>query len=170
MAKKSGMTVSGFPKFKAMLSKLGAAGPAAGAGALYREGERIMTTSKRDFVPTDLGPLRASGHVVPPDVQSGRLVVVLAFGGAASEYAVYVHEGTGPAVGRPPFMPPPEALEGWAKRHGIPEENLFALARAIGRKGLTPTKYLETPLLEAARDMDKRLAADVRRDLERLGR
>lgn len=33
-------------------------------------------------------------------------------------------------------MPPPDALAGWARRHGLPASALFVLARAIGRRGI----------------------------------
>ncbi len=129
--------------------------------ALYREAERIMADSKQHHVPVDLGTLKGSGHVQLPVVSGTRVVVTMGYGGAASGYAVYLHEGTGPVVGRPPFMPPVDAIRKWAKRKGIPEEAAFAIARAIGQRGQRPLKYLETPANNARRGMDKRLAQDV---------
>ena len=158
----------GGEKLQAALRRAGAAGPKLAGSALYREGERVMTRSKREFVPVDMGVLRASGHVQAPKADTLGVVVTLGYGGAAQRYALYVHEGTGPAVGRAPFMLPPEALRGWARRHGIPEDALYPLARAIGRRGLRPLKYLEKPLLEAVPGMDARLAADVRRGVKAL--
>jgi hypothetical protein len=122
------LTVTGFPKLEAALRRLGDRGPRAGLGALYREGERIMTEAKRR-TPVATGALRASGQVVT----DGPTRVVLAFGNAAATYAVFVHEDL-------------------QARHMNGE-----------------AKFLERPLLEAARDMDKRLAAEVRREVERLG-
>lgn len=124
------------------------------------EGEQIMTEAKRR-VPVDLGTLRDSGVVDGPEIAASVLTVTLGFGGPAAGYAVYVHEGTGPAVGRPAFMPPTSALRGWAQRHGIPESALFALARSIGRRGLTPRKFLEGPALEASAGMGARLGAAI---------
>lgn len=158
----------GGERLAAALRRAGAAGPKLAGSALYREGERVMTRSKREFVPVDMGVLRSSGHVQAPKADALGVVVMLGYGGAAQRYALYVHEGTGPAVGRPPFTPPPEALRGWARRHGIPEDALYPLARAIGRRGLRPLKYLEKPLLEAAPGMDARLAADVRAGVRAL--
>lgn len=61
------------------------------AKALYQEAQIEMTESKRR-VPVDTGVLRASGHVQEP-VRSGKSVsVMLAYGGAAEQYAVIVHE------------------------------------------------------------------------------
>ncbi len=47
-------------------------------------------------------------------------------------YAAVMEEGRRPGA----KMPPPDALRGWARRHGIPESALFVLARAIGKRGI----------------------------------
>lgn len=60
--------------------------------ALYVEGERIMTLSKRDYVPVDMGVLRGSGQVEQPHVRGTHAEVVLGYGGAASDYALVQHE------------------------------------------------------------------------------
>jgi hypothetical protein len=120
---------------------------------LYQEGEAVMAKSK-PLVPVDLGALRASGRVSPPVSTANSITVTLGYGGTASLYAVYVHEGIGPAVGRPPFMPPVGPFEDWAARHGM-EGAGFLIARAVGQRGIKPTKYLERPFLEHARNMMK---------------
>ena len=64
-----------------------------GAG-LFVLGEKIMNTSKREFVPVDFGVLRASGHVQPPIRGKGREIsVALVYGGPAAPYAIVQHEG-----------------------------------------------------------------------------
>lgn len=87
--------------------------------ALYKEGTRIMKESKMR-VPVNLGVLRSSGHVQKPVVSGTRITVDLGYGGPAEPYALYLHEGTGPAVGRPQFFPPPDEIEKWmaTKREG----------------------------------------------------
>lgn len=60
--------------------------------ALRTEAETIMTTSKTQFVPVDLGVLRASGHVQQPVEKGGAVEVTLAYGGAAEAYALIQHE------------------------------------------------------------------------------
>lgn len=63
------------------------------AGALRQEAEVIMTRSKRDFVPVDLGTLRSSGHVEDPKIGvDGTISVTLAYGSAAAPYALIQHE------------------------------------------------------------------------------
>ena len=73
--------------------------------ALYREGQIEMTEAKRR-TPVDTRPnqsypytraphpgqLRNSGLVHPPERRGQRISVTLSFGGAASDYAVHVHE------------------------------------------------------------------------------
>lgn len=55
--------------------------------------ELIMTVSKRDFVPVDLGTLRSSGFVDQPTRGSGRLISIdLFYGGPAAPYAIRQHE------------------------------------------------------------------------------
>ncbi len=62
--------------------------------ALFVLGEKIMNTSKREFVPVDLGTLRSSGHVEPPTRGKGREIsVALVYGGPAAPYAIVQHEG-----------------------------------------------------------------------------
>ena len=163
-------TLVGGDKLRAVLRAVGVAGARALGVALYREAERIMARSKTEFVPSDMGILRASGFVKPAEVSATSVSVTLGYGGAARAYALYVHEGTGPAVGRPAFFPPLEAIRAWAKRHGLPEAAAFPIARAIGRRGLRPLKYLERPVLEAVPGMDGRLAAVVRREVARATR
>lgn len=62
-------------------------------GVLLIHAEGIMTISKRDFVPVDLGALRSSGFVRQPQRGAGRLIrVELVYGGPAVTYAIDQHE------------------------------------------------------------------------------
>lgn len=61
------------------------------AGSLYRSGEHVMTQSKEQFVPVDTGTLRSSG-AVELETSESLVIVRLGFGGAASAYALAVHE------------------------------------------------------------------------------
>jgi HK97 gp10 family phage protein len=161
---KLNVNIEGIEKMVSAMNALDKKGPMAMGAALWKEGERIMAKSK-ELVPVDMGTLRASGHVTLPQVTATGASVTLGYGGAASNYAVYVHEGTGPAVGRPAFMPPVDAIRDWAVRHGLDESLAFVVARAIGQRGLPSLKYLEKPLQEAAPDMGERIAAELREKL-----
>ena len=85
------LVLTGMDKFTATLRRLAAQAPAFAGTALRREGERIMTDAKRR-TPVDTGALRASGHVQGPAFSGSAATVTLGFGGAATPYAVYVHE------------------------------------------------------------------------------
>lgn len=61
------------------------------AGSFYRWAEGTMTESKEQEVPVDTGALRSSG-TVEVETSDTRVEVSLGFGGAASNYAVAVHE------------------------------------------------------------------------------
>lgn len=65
--------------------------PQRAAAALYQEAEAIMATAKAR-TPVLTGILRASGYVSDPMTSGGSIGVELGFGGAAAEYATYVHE------------------------------------------------------------------------------
>lgn len=61
-------------------------------------------------------------------------------------------------------QPPTEALEGWAKRHGL-EGLEYIIARAIGERGLPPRPFL----LPAFENERKKYFKEVRSILKRLG-
>lgn len=154
------LTITGDKDLVRRLVALGAEAPRIAAAALNEEAETIMTAAKQ-LVPVDFGTLKGSGHIRPPRIAAGRVVVEMGFGGAAAPYAVYVHEGR-----RPGRMPPIAKMEEWARRHGFPAGSGFMVARAIGRRGIKPTKYLERPFLAALRGMNGRLAVSIRRRLD----
>lgn len=90
--------------------------------ALFVEGNRIMTVSKRDFVPVDQGTLRGSGHVRQPHIRGTRAEVTLGYGGAASAYALVQHERLDYAhdVGQAKYLERPvnDAARGFGERLG----------------------------------------------------
>jgi len=106
--------VTGIAEVNAQLARLWEQDQAASVQALREEAETIMTDSKQR-VPVDTGVLRASGFVQP--VEDG---VRLAYGGAASDYAIYVHENldANHPVGEAKYLERPvlEALPGLAER------------------------------------------------------
>lgn len=65
----------------------------AAKAAILQEAEMIMTES-RSLVPVDKGILKTSGVVgKPKKIRGGAGVeVIIGYGGAASSYAIYVHE------------------------------------------------------------------------------
>jgi hypothetical protein len=77
---------------QARIARVGRTASNAAERALRIEGERIMTRSKQEFVPVDLGALRASGHVQEPTRRGKDVEVVMAYGGPAAPYALIQHE------------------------------------------------------------------------------
>ena len=73
------------------------------------EGELIMTDSKQNYVPVDLGVLRASGFVKGPTIMGDNVEVKLGYGGAASAYALIQHEAMDfrHTVGGPKYLERP---------------------------------------------------------------
>lgn len=61
------------------------------AQALYEEGQLAFAESQR-LVPRDTGTLAGSGTLEPPDTTGTAVTVRLGYGGAASDYALIVHE------------------------------------------------------------------------------
>ena len=55
-------------------------------------------------------------------------------------------------------MPPPRALFGWLRRHGIDQRAAFVVARAIGRRGIKGRFYMKA----ARKWMENRLPRELR--------
>lgn len=87
----SGVTVTGTEEMAQVLKQLSERAAPAMAKALTNEAERIMGEAK-DLCPVDTGTLKASGHVQEPELIGERVSVTMGFGGAASDYAIIVHE------------------------------------------------------------------------------
>lgn len=136
-------TFRGLDELRSVVKKYGDRAPKAAARAMYREAEKIMAKAK-PLTPVDTGNLRASGHVQPPESKRGSVTVRLGFGGTA----------------------------GVTKRDSDVYVGYAVYVHEVQAKHNPGTqwKYLETPFMEAAGDMDKRLAAEVRTELEALKR
>lgn len=138
LAKKSGFTLKGTKKMQRAMRNVGGQVSDQAKGALRLEGEQIMTRSKREFVPVDLGALRSSGHVQEP-VRSGRDVsVTLAYGGPAAPYAVVQHESLhfSHRVGGPKYLERPmrDAQKGMAQRLAAKIRPRDARGRFVSKK------------------------------------
>ncbi len=73
------------------LRLLGPRAAKAAAAALFKEANAIMNKAK-EITPVDTSTLKNSGHVRVPEINGSEVTVAMGFGGAASEYAVKVHE------------------------------------------------------------------------------
>ena len=123
------------------------------ASALTLEAEKIMGDSKENFVPVDTGILKSAGiagkneHVKKPVVTIRGVSVTMGYGGAASAYALSVHEN--PRTG---------------KTGGVsPKGKKYKSFSTVGQ-----WKYLETPLMNAIPEFLVNVAARVRLSLGKL--
>lgn len=116
--------------------------PIATAGSLFKQGSEIMGRSQEEFVPVDLATLKDSGHVKLPEIKGNTISVELAYGGAAADYALAVHET--------PSEHDPESWKG---------KDVQFHPQGHG------SKYLERPLMEKV----PTLATDIARDLRLSG-
>lgn len=91
----------GVKEMEAKLKEIARLFPDRVAAAIYTEAQIVMTESKRRCpVASDGGTLRASGQVHEPVRSGNKISVTMSYGGAASAYALAVHET--PSVYDPP--------------------------------------------------------------------
>ena len=96
--------------------------------------------------PVDTGTLRASIHVDDVNMGGSSVSVRVATGGESSEYALFVHEGTGPhKIEGHPFL----AFNGIVRR-------------SVNHPGTQAFKFMEKPLIEHRATHNAIVAAAVR--------
>lgn len=98
--------------------------------------------------PVDTGTLRASIHTDGPNVGGASVTARVQTGGEASDYAVYVHEGTGPHK---------------ITAHGKALAFDGHFAKSVNHPGTPAFKYLERPLIQMAGVYAGYIAAAARR-------
>ena len=99
----------------------------------------LLQRAARQFVVRDTSRLADAIRTVPIGNFTGKIT-------AQTQYAIYVHEGTGP------HWPPLDAVEPWARRHGIPA---FVVARSIAAKGTKANPFFDLARKETQPDVDK---------------
>jgi hypothetical protein len=109
-----------------------AKGMAAVAAAVEQSANDLVAAAA-DAAPIDTGTLRASIHTDGAKISGFTVTAKVATGGEANDYAVYVHEGTGPHVIR-------------AKGGALHWPGGFA--KSVHHPGTPATKFIEVPLLE----------------------
>ena len=73
------------------LQRLASDVPQLVGAAMFVEAEIEMTEAKK-LTPVDLGNLRDTGHVQPPEYSGNEISVTMGFGGPAAPYALVQHE------------------------------------------------------------------------------
>lgn len=120
---------------------------------------QIEADAKR-LVPVDTHTLQRS---ITHEVQASGTDVI---GRAGSNlvYAPVVEYGRSAGAA----MPPPSALTGWMRRHGMDEKYAFVLARSIARRGTRPKPYLKPALDKNRAAITREMAAVLQRISNRL--
>ena len=113
-----------------------AKGMAAVTQATVESGEDLTGKAMAAETAVDTGALKAGIHAEPPKISGFSVTVRVATGGESSEYAIWVHEGTGPHIIR--------AKNAKFLHFG----NVFV--KQVNHPGTKAIKYLERPLLENA--------------------
>lgn len=146
--------VTGLPKVKREMARLGRKAPQILGSAMFNVGEEIIGLAKEKFVPVVTNALRSSGFVEMPVIRAGGVFVELGFGGPAGKgnvggdknsekvgYALRVHENsrTGKTGG---ISPKGKPYKHWSR---------------VGQ-----WKYLQTPFQMAQRRLDDRLVELMR--------
>lgn len=151
MALKLTMTLKGTKEMRRVLRLLEEEAPQALGGAMWREATAIMNASKA-IVPVRTATLKTSGHVQLPVYQGSTVAVTLGYGGAASKYAFYVHEGTRPHT----IYPRHARVLHWVSG------GLDRFAAFVRHPGTRATKYLQIPFDAAKSGMIGRLTNELR--------
>ena len=118
-----------------------------------------MSSSAKLNAPVDRDRLRSNiGHEVKTTF--GEITGIV---GTNVEYAPHMEYGTTHTK-----MPPPGALDVWARRHGIPSG--FLVARAILRRGgLRARRFMQKAFDQHKREVKPNLETAFARALKRLG-
>lgn len=104
----------------------------------FRSAANLVSRDAKLLAPVDRGELRAS--ITPTVRLEGKTIVGVV--GSKLFYAPYMELGTGTPAGHSAHYPPPDALNVWARRHGI--ANGFIVAQAIWKRGgLQPRRFLQ---------------------------
>ena len=101
--------------------------------AVYDVADQVFAVSQ-SYAPVDLGTLRKSGVVSYGPGAQARISYTAAYA-KAQEF------------GTRPHMPPSSAIEGWAKRHGMPGAG-FAIAKKIAERGTKGVHFLQRAIDE----------------------
>jgi len=126
---KTTLTIKGLDSVKKALEKAGLNTKMAFIGLVADTALGLQTKAKNDAA-VDTGRMRSS--IQNATYQGGLTQEVF----VNAKYGQYVDEGTGRFNGRGSFFPPPDALKGWAARHGMAGKE-WAIAKSIKKKGGT---------------------------------
>jgi HK97 gp10 family phage protein len=119
-----------------------------------RQATATVTRAAKQNAPVDLNDLRSS---IKPSIRRTK-TTVLGVVGSNVKYAPFMEMGT------KPFWPKVDALQPWARRHGM---SAFLVARAIARRGLKPRKYLQRAFEDNVHGIYKLIQRSVDRAIKK---
>lgn len=78
-------------------------------------------------------------------------------------YALYLDSGR-----KPGKMPPLREIMRWARRKGLPIESAYPIAKAIAKRGLPATDFLDPhrALAKKSRELSAAFAADAKKEID----
>jgi len=135
-------SLKGLEKMLSDIDKAAAQVQKAAKSAVYMEAQIVLTESKKRC-PSATGTLRASGMVEKPVMEGKNIYAEISYGGAASQYALAVHEHL--SVHSPPAWQQAEAFGNGVQWH---------------TPGTGP-KFLESVINEGKADMRERPARRI---------
>ena len=147
------ITVTGAEEMRRAVIALASAVPGRVANALEAEATNVMTKAKA-LCPVVTGTLKGSGFVERPVVGGGEISETMGFGGAASKYALSVHEN--PRSGKTGGVSPS------GQRYG---RKAYKGKMRIGFSLVGQWKFLEQPFLASVNGLTARLYARLMRPL-----
>ena len=133
------VTIEGLPELQALLRKLGSDATETVKKQLAASGLELETEAKKnlgDVGGVDTGQARASTRY--RSAQGGLAAEVY----SPNPVAAAIEFGTAPAGQLKQHMPPPAALQGWVRRHGMPESAAYPVARKIALVGIRARPWL----------------------------
>jgi hypothetical protein len=156
MAKDFSTTITGREETQKRIQRLLKVAPQLTKNAVNEHAINIQAQAKRnitDAPAVDTGQLRSSVKI--ETFSSGFAKRV----GSDVKHAKPIEFGTGP------HFPPLEPIQEWARRHGLPEEAAYPIAKAISERG-TPAKAWLFPAFEQERPKFEAVIRDAWRAIQ----
>ena len=134
------VTIVGFAELQAALEKSAAQALEVTRRQVAASGLELETEAKKNLTAVggvDTGQARAATRYRASDGGMGAEVA------SPNPVAAAIEFGTAPAGALKQHFPPPKALEGWARRHGMTEPGAaFLIARKIALRGIPARPWL----------------------------
>jgi hypothetical protein len=115
-------------------------------GEVYASGIDLQQAAKDKLKANRSWDLGFLANSIIVDLSIDKMIAEV---GPTAAYGIYVE------FGAKPHFPPPDALEGWARRHGF--DSAWPICKAIARRGLPAKPYLFPAWLKMKEKFWKRI-------------